>query len=79
MKYILKKEHEILRELVKNCEVLLYLLKKSLDAADGIDGLHLIGSRKSAAATHANLNISKESIHGECMLILLDNRSNITL
>ena len=33
----------------------------------------------SAAAEHADQNISKESIHGECLLILLDNRSNITL
>ena len=35
-------EHEIFRELVKNCEVLLYSLMKSLDAAAGIDGLYLI-------------------------------------
>ena len=35
-------EHEIFRELVKNCEVLLYSLMKSLDAPAGIDGLYLI-------------------------------------
>ena len=71
-------EHKIFRELVKNCEVLLYSLIKSLDAPAGIDGLYLI-CRSSAAAAHTDPNISKDSIHGDCMLILLDNRSNITL
>ena len=37
-----KSEHEIFRELVKNCEVLLYSLIKTLDALAGIDGLYLI-------------------------------------
>ena len=32
-------EHEIFRELVKNCEVLLYSLMKSSDAPAGIEGL----------------------------------------
>ena len=35
-------KHEIFRELVKNCEVLLYSLMKSLDAPAGTDGLYLI-------------------------------------
>ena len=35
-------EHEIFGELVKNCEVLLYSLMKTLDALAGIDGLYLI-------------------------------------
>ena len=35
-------EHEIFRELVKNCKVFLYSLMKSLDAPAGIDGLCLI-------------------------------------
>ena len=34
--------HEIFRELVKNCEVLLYSLMESLDAPAGIDGLYLV-------------------------------------
>ena len=73
------RNYEILRELVKNCEVLLYsFFYKSLDATVGIDGLHLI-CRSSAAAAHTDPNISKDSIHGDCLLILLDNRSNITL
>ena len=71
-------EQEILRELVKNYEALLYSLKKILDAASGIDGLHLI-ARSAAAAAHTVPNISKDSIHGECVLILLNNISIITL
>ena len=71
-------EHEILCELVKKCEVLLYSLIKTLNAPACIDGLYLI-CRYSAAAAHTDPNISKDSIHGDCMLILLDNRSNITL
>ena len=35
-------EHEIFRELVNNCEVLLYSLMKSLDAPAGIDVMYLI-------------------------------------
>ena len=35
-------EHEILREVVKNCEVYYIRFKKSLDAAAGIGGLYLI-------------------------------------
>ena len=76
--YEKKSKHEIFREVVKNCEVLLYSLMKSLDAPAGNDCLYLI-CRYSAAPAHTDPNISKDSIHGNCLLILLDNRSNITL
>ena len=69
--------HEILRELIKYCEVFYYVLEKSMDAATGIGGMHLI-CLLLAAEAHTDPNISKESIRGECMLILLDTSSNIT-
>ena len=49
-------------------EMLFYSLNKYLDAAAGIW----------AAAAHTNQNISKDGIHGECMLNFLDTRNNIT-
>ena len=78
MKYIkLFSEHEILRELVKNCEVLLYSFLKVFGCCRrylrSVSYLPVIGS------AHTDPNISKESTHGDCLLILLDNRSNITL
>ena len=48
---------------------------KSLDAAAGIDGQYLI-CRQSAAAAHTDPNITQGSIHGDCMLILLDTITN---
>ena len=43
MKYMKKNyKHEIFRELVKNCEVLLYSMMKSLDSPAGIYRLYLI-------------------------------------
>ena len=81
-------KHEILRELVKNCEVLLYSFLKVFCVAAGIYSLYLITDPNICVRntdpnigtqTHTDPNISKDSIHEDCLLILLDNRSNITL
>ena len=62
---------------VKSYEVFFYSLKTSLDAAAGDPGLHLI-YRSSEAVAHTEPNISKNNIHGECMLIFLDTKNIIT-
>ena len=71
-------EHEILLELVNNCEVLLYSFLIIFGCCRqywrSVSYLPVIGS---SSTYHPN--ISKNGIHGDCLLILLDNRSNITL
>ena len=76
IKTLVSKE-EILRELMKYCEVLFYSLKKYLYAAAGNGSLHLICQSSAAQAAHTDPNISNDSIHVECMLTSLDTNSTI--
>ena len=59
-------EHEIFRELVKNCEVLLYSLMKSLDAPAGIDGLYLISRNRQQQHIRTQIFLRTASIGIVC-------------